>query len=56
MSILPLTSEQRPTQRADERVEFRTISYPYDGKLFLKADGPQVDQRHEDVERKQEYS
>ena len=37
--------------RADERVEVRETSSPYDGKLSMKADEPQVGQRHEDVER-----
>jgi hypothetical protein len=27
----------------------------WDGKLFLKADEPQVGQRQEDAERKREY-
>ena len=34
-----------------DRAEIRAICH-YDGKLSLKADEPQVDQRHEDVERK----
>ena len=42
-------------RRTDERVEVREISCPLDGKLSLKADEPQVGQRHEDVERKREY-
>ena len=48
----PSTKCQRPSRRADGRVEDRIASCPYDGKLSLKADGPQVGQRHEDVERK----
>ena len=40
---------------ADERVEVRETSFPLHGKLSLKADEPQVGQRHEDVERKREY-
>ena len=35
--------------------QIRTTSCPQDGKLYLKADEPQIDQRHEDVERKREY-
>ena len=46
---------QWPFRRADERVEVRVTSYPWDGKLSLKADEPQVGQLHEDVERKWEY-
>ena len=42
-------------RHVDERVKFRKNSCSYDGKLFLKADVPQVDQRHGHVERKQEY-
>ena len=45
----PSTKCQRPSRRADERVEVRN------GKLSLKADEPQVGQRHEDVGRKREY-
>ena len=33
----------------------RAISYPWDYKLSLKTDERQVGQRHEDVERKQEF-
>ena len=36
------------------RVEVRAIPCFCDGKLSLKADEPKVDQRHEDVEKKQE--
>ena len=48
----PSTKSERPSQRADERVEVMTTSCPYDGKLSLKADEPQVGQLYEDVERK----
>ena len=30
-------------------------SCPYDGELSLKADEPQISQKHEDVERNWEY-
>jgi hypothetical protein len=50
------TVYQRPSRRSDERVEFRETSCPYDGKLFFKANEPQVCQWHEDVEGKREYS
>ena len=51
----PSTKNQRPFRRADEWVRVRATSCPYDGKLSLKADEPQVGLRHEDVERKLEY-
>ena len=37
------------------RVEVWATSCPQNGKLPLKADEPQVVQRHKDVKRKQEY-
>ena len=43
------------SRRAGERVEVRVYSCPYDGKLYLNADEPQVGQRHDDMERKREY-
>ena len=46
---------QRYFRRVNERVEVRETTFPWDGKLSLKADKPQVDQRYEDVERQQEY-
>ena len=46
---------QQPFRRADERVMVRTTSCPYDKKLSLRSDKPQVGQRPEDVERKREY-
>ena len=49
------TKYQRPYRREDERLEARTTSCPYDGKLSLKADELQVGQRHEDVEMNWEY-
>ena len=36
----------------DEQVEVRETSCAKEWKLFLKADGSQVDQQYEDVERK----
>ena len=51
----PSTKCQRPSRRAGERVEVSATSCPYDVKLSLKADEPQVSQRHEDVEKKREY-
>ena len=53
--LIPIKNCQRLSRRADERVEVRKTSCPYDGKLYLKADEPQVGQQHEDVERKLEY-
>ena len=55
--IFPSFKCQRPSQRADERVEIRATSYPEnkDGKLSMKADELQVGQWHEDLERKREY-
>ena len=49
------TKCQWSSLRADERVEIRGTSCPWDGKLSLKADELQGDQRHEDVKRKREY-
>ena len=51
----PSTKSQRPSRRTDERVEIMKTSCPQDGKLSLNADESQVDQRHEEVERKREY-
>ena len=51
----PSIKGQQPSRRADERVEVRSTSCPYDGKLSLKAVEPQVGQRREDVERKLGY-
>jgi hypothetical protein len=51
----PSTKSLRPSRRADELVEVRETSCPKDGKLSLKADEPQVGQRHDDVEGKREY-
>ena len=51
----PFTKSQRHSRRADQRVEVRASSCPQDGKLSLKADEPQLGQRHSDVERKPEY-
>ena len=39
----------------DEWIEVRATYFPYDEKLFLMADEPQVGQRQEDVERKREH-
>ena len=44
-----------PTAFSNDRVEVRATSCPKDEKLSLKADGPQVGQRHGDMERKREY-
>ena len=55
LRILPLPKCQRPSRRAHERIEFRATSCPHDGKLSLKADGPQIGQRCEYVESKREY-
>ena len=41
---------QCPSLRADERVQVRTTSCSQGGKLSLKVDESQVDQRHEDAE------
>ena len=47
----PSTRCQRPHRRADEWVQVRETSFPWDGKLSLKADEPQVGQRHEDAKK-----
>ena len=39
----------------NERVEAKATSCPRDGKIPLKADEPQICQRHENVERKRIY-
>ena len=48
----PSTKCQRPSGRAGERVEVMASYCAQDGKLSLKADEPQIGQRHEDKERK----
>ena len=53
--MLDFIKRQRPSRRADERVEVRATSCPWYGKLSLKEDEPQVGQRHEDVNMKREY-
>ena len=42
------------SSKAGERVEVSATFYPYDSKLYLNEDEPQVGQRDEDVERKWE--
>ena len=42
----PSTNCQQPSQSVDEQVEVRGTSCPQDGKLSMKADEPQVGQRH----------
>ena len=49
--ILPLLSANGFVKRVDEQVQVRETSCLSDGKLFLKADEPQVGQRHEDMKR-----
>ena len=51
----PSTLFQQPSRRADERVDIRANSCPYDGKLSFMAEEPKVGQLQEDVERKREY-
>ena len=51
----PSTKCKLSSRRANERIENRETSCPYDGKLFSKANKPQVGQWHEDIERKWEY-
>ena len=55
IGILLLANANGLFWRTDERVEVRATSCPQDRELSLKADEPQVGQRHEDVERNQEY-
>ena len=45
---------QRPSWRADVRVEVMATYFPYVEKIPLKAEEPQIGQWHEDVERKRE--
>jgi hypothetical protein len=49
---IPSTKRHRPFQRADERLEARETSCRWNEKLSLKADEPQVGQRHEDMAMK----
>ena len=55
ITILALPNAKGFLWRADERVEVRATSCPYDGKLSLKVDEPGIGKRHEDMERKREY-
>ena len=55
MTFENVLSDNLPSRRAGEREEVRVISYTQNRKLLLKADGPQVGQRHEYVERKWDY-
>ena len=42
----PSTKCQKPSRWADDLVEVRATSCPYDGKFSLKVDESQVGQRH----------
>ena len=51
----PTKYSQRPSRRSDKRAEVREPSCPQDWKLYLKANKPQVGQRHKDVKGKRKY-
>jgi hypothetical protein len=51
----PSTKGQRPSLRADERIEVRATPCPWNVKLSLQMNKPHISQRQEDLERKWEY-
>ena len=53
--IFPLPSANGLLEAHMRSQRSEQLFSPYDGKLSLKANEPQVGQRHEDVERKRVY-